>query len=441
MVAKPDLHPHEMVAELDRYVVGQQNAKKALAVALRNRWRRGRMVGTAKDMFVPKNLLITGPSGSGKTLCAKRMAAIAGAPFVKVEATAFTEIGYRGRDVQDMIQELCVIARKMTVDRMRERSNPKLTRDTENRIIEALGGKKLSKEDRKALVASYREGQLDDREVTLELAEKSDNRTMMMFGFSMPTPKKKKTLSVKRARETLLETNADRFIDQGEINAEASDWVENHGIIFVDEIDKISGKGEGDHTNFRRGVQRDLLTLVEGTTVQTQALGPIRTDQILFIAAGAFHYSDPKDLMPEFQGRFPVRVKLDALSGEDLRRVLVATEGSLVGQYDLLLKTEGVSLSVDDDAIDLMVKAAMWLNDQKNENIGVRRLNGIVEKVFEPYLYDAGQDDDEARTSKIVNGKVHVTHRDVMDRLDCDRDGVPHRRAPDAETIDKVLRR
>lgn len=397
--------PREIVSELDRFIIGQNDAKRAVAIALRNRWRRQQLDGQMRDEVMPKNILMIGSTGVGKTEIARRLAKLAGSPFVKVEATKFTEVGYVGRDVEQIIRDLVDIAINLVREKKREEVEAKAHLNAEERVLDALVGKTASPATRDSFRKKLREGELDDREIEIEVADNSNNGAPTfdipgmpgaqmgimnlsdIFGKMGGRTKTRKT-TVKDAFKPLIDDESDKLLDQDQIVQEALRAAENDGIVFIDEIDKIAAREGGMGAGVsREGVQRDLLPLVEGTTVATK-YGQIKTDHILFIASGAFHVSKPSDLLPELQGRLPIRVELNALSREDLRRILTETEVSLIKQYIALMATENVTLEITDDAIDALADIAVDLNSTV-ENIGARRLQTVMERVLDEISFTA----------------------------------------------------
>ena len=400
------LSPREIVSELDRFVVGQNKAKKAVAVALRNRWRRQALKGEMKNEVLPKNILMIGPTGVGKTEISRRLSKLAEAPFVKVEATRFTEVGYVGRDVEQIIRDLIEIAIAMEREKKRKEVKAKAELKAEEKVLDALVGNKASVATRESFRKRLRTGDLDNNEIEIEVQNTSSplqsfeipgmpggNVGMVnlgdILGKSMGGKKgKKKKMTVKESHDILVEQESDKMIEEDKIITEAKKATEDNGIVFLDEIDKVSARSDrvgGDVS--REGVQRDLLPLIEGTTVSTKH-GPIKTDHILFIASGAFQLAKPSDLLPELQGRLPIRVELDALKEEDFKRILKEPDNSLIKQYKELLKTESVNLEFTDDGIDMLAKISAEVNSSV-ENIGARRLHTIIEKVLDDISFNA----------------------------------------------------
>ncbi len=398
------LSPREIVSELDRYVVGQNKAKRAVAIALRNRWRRQALKGEMRDEVLPKNILMIGPTGVGKTEISRRLSKLAEAPFVKVEATRFTEVGYVGRDVEQIVRDLLEIAIAMEKVKKRKEVHAQALKLAEERVLNALVGDKASVATRESFRKRLRNGDLDNNEIEIAINETNQmpsfeipgmpgaNVGMInisdMLGKSMGNKSKKKRMSVKESHEILINEESDKLIEQDKIIKAAKNSTENNGIVFLDEIDKISARTDrvgGDVS--REGVQRDLLPLIEGTTVSTK-YGPIKTDHILFIASGAFQLAKPSDLLPELQGRLPIRVELDALNSSDFIRILKEPDNSLIKQYKALLKTENVDLEFSEDGIDMIANLASDVNS-KVENIGARRLHTIIERVLDDISFTA----------------------------------------------------
>tara|TARA_B110001454_G_scaffold105569_1_gene99391 strand:+ start:2228 stop:3592 length:1365 start_codon:yes stop_codon:yes gene_type:complete len=398
------LSPREIVSELDRFVVGQNKAKRAVAIALRNRWRRQALKGEMKDEVLPKNILMIGPTGVGKTEISRRLSKLAEAPFVKVEATRFTEVGYVGRDVEQIVRDLLEIAIAMEKVKKRKEVLAQSQKLAEERVLDALVGDKASIATRESFRKRLRDGDLDNNEIEIAISESNQmpqfeipgmpgaNIGMInisdMLGKSMGNKPKKKKMNVKESHEILINEESDKLIEQDKIIKDAKNSTENNGIVFLDEIDKISARTDrvgGDVS--REGVQRDLLPLIEGTTVSTK-YGTIKTDHILFIASGAFQLAKPSDLLPELQGRLPIRVELDALNSNDFKRILKEPDNSLIKQYKALLKTENVDLEFTENGIDTIANLASDVNS-KVENIGARRLHTIIEKVLEEISFTA----------------------------------------------------
>ncbi len=428
--------PREIVSELDRFIVGQKDAKRAVAIALRNRWRRQQLDDTLREEVLPKNILMIGPTGVGKTEISRRLAKLAQAPFIKVEATKFTEVGYVGRDVEQIIRDLIEVAIAMTRERLRQQVAAKAELLAEERVLDALVGDNASKDTREKFRKMLREGALADKEIEVQVAESA--------GFGLPTMDipgmpgsqlgminlndmlgkafgggkrtKARRMSVAESYDVLMAEESDKLLDEDKVVKEAISTAENHGIVFIDEIDKItarSGEQRMGADVSREGVQRDLLPLIEGTTVATKH-GAVKTDHILFIASGAFHMSKPADMLPELQGRLPIRVELRALTRDDFVRILTEPEASLIKQYVALLGVEGITISFTADAIDEIADLAAAINSGV-ENIGARRLQTVMEKLVEEISFEASERSGETVTieAAYVREKVSTLAKDA----------------------------
>lgn len=399
-----EFSPREIVSELDRFIVGQADAKRAVAIALRNRWRRLQLDEKLREEVLPKNILMIGPTGVGKTEISRRLARLAGAPFLKVEATKFTEVGYVGRDVEQIVRDLVEVAIGQTRERKRKDVRARAEGAAENRVLDALVGANASATTRESFRKKLRGGELNDKEIEIEMQSGGGGLPMFeipgmpgaqmgaisigdIFG-KMGGRTKTRRVTVEDSHELLVNEESDKLLDTDQLVQEAIGAVENNGIVFLDEIDKITGReGRSGADVSREGVQRDLLPLIEGTTVATKH-GPVKTDHVLFIASGAFHIAKPSDLLPELQGRLPIRVELQALTRDDMRRILTEPEGSLIKQYVALMATEGVTLDVTPDGIDALADIAVAVNSTV-ENIGARRLQTVMERVLDEVSFNA----------------------------------------------------
>ncbi len=407
------LSPREIVSELERHIIGQNDAKRAVAIALRNRWRRSKLDPELQEEVYPKNILMIGPTGVGKTEIARRLSKLANAPFIKVEATKFTEVGYVGKDVESIIRDLTEVAIRMTQENMRKTVKEQAEIYAEERVLDALVGDTAGEGTRANFRKKLRDGELNNREIEIEITDSSNPMGDMldipgmpgssmgminigdMLGKSLGSRTKKKKLSVEDSYEVLIAEESDKLLDEDKIVSSALDMVQQSGIVFIDEVDKIAARQDargGDVS--REGVQRDLLPLIEGTTVSTKH-GSVKTDHMLFIASGAFHYAKPSDLLAELQGRLPIRVELRALTVEDFKRILKETEASLITQYEALIGTEGVTLTFEDEAINEIARLSFEVNESV-ENIGARRLHTVMERLLEEISFDASERDGES---------------------------------------------
>ena len=429
-----DFSPREIVSELDRYIVGQQAAKRSVAIALRNRWRRQQLQGQMREEVLPKNILMIGPTGVGKTEISRRLAKLAGAPFLKVEATKFTEVGYVGRDVDQIVRDLVEVGIGLVREKKRKDVQAKAHLQAEERVLDALVGKAASPSTRDAFRKRLHDGQLDDKEIEIEVTQSAQMPSFDMpgmpggsigvmnlsdmLGKAFGGAKKARRVSVKDSYEILVAEESDKLLDQDAVVAEAIRSVEDDGIVFLDEIDKIcarEGRYGGDVS--REGVQRDLLPLIEGTTVTTK-YGPVKTDHVLFIASGAFHVAKPSDLLPELQGRLPIRVELKPLDKADFVRILNETEASLIKQSVALMGTEGVTLVFTADAVDAIAELAVEINATV-ENIGARRLQTVIERVLDELSFTAP--DRAGETVTIDAALVNETVRELAKNADLSR--------------------
>ena len=417
--------PREIVSELDRFIVGQNDAKRAVAIALRNRWRRQQLTGDLKEEVLPKNILMIGPTGVGKTEISRRLAKLAGAPFIKVEATKFTEVGYVGRDVESIVRDLLEVAIALVKDVRRKEVRANAEKNAEERVLDALVGPGASETTRESFRKRLRDGELNDKDIEIQVSDAGSGMPMLeipgapgasigainigdILGKAFGQRTKTRRMTVAVSHDVLIAEESDKLIDTDVIVAEAIDAVENNGIVFLDEIDKICSRSEAGRIGgdvSREGVQRDLLPLIEGTTISTK-YGPVKTDHVLFIASGAFHVAKPSDLLPELQGRLPIRVELRPLTREDFRRILTEPEASLIKQYVALMGTENVALTFTDDAVDALADTAAQVNSSV-EDIGARRLHTVMERLLEEVSFSGS----ELAGQRVVIDEAYVRER------------------------------
>jgi ATP-dependent HslUV protease ATP-binding subunit HslU len=415
--------PREIVSELDRFIVGQKQAKRAVAIALRNRWRRQQLTGDLREEVLPKNILMIGPTGCGKTEISRRLARLANAPFLKVEATKFTEVGYVGRDVDSIVRDLVEVGIALVREGKRKEVRALAEKNAEERVLEALVGQNARPETRESWRRQLRNNELNDKEIEIQVADTGAGFPTFdipggqvgminigdMLGKALGGRTKTRRMTVGQSYGLLIAQESDKLIDSEQITADAIKAVENDGIVFLDEIDKICSRSEAGRAGIdvsREGVQRDLLPLIEGTTVSTKH-GPVKTDHVLFIASGAFHQAKPSDLLPELQGRLPIRVELQPLSREDIRRILTEPEASLIKQYTALMATEGMTLAFTDDGIDALADIAVQVNSTV-ENIGARRLQTVMERVLDEISFDASDRDGQTVTVDAAYVKARI---------------------------------
>lgn len=436
-ITNTQMTPHDIVQALDRYIVGQANAKRAVAIALRNRWRRMQLDEQMRAEVTPKNILMIGPTGVGKTEIARRLAKLANAPFLKVEATKFTEVGYVGRDVESIIRDLVEMAMKLVREQAQQQVRDKAEDAAEERILDALlppargneydsASERTDSSTRQVFRKKLREGQLDDKEIDIELTPAGNNMDIMtppgmedmasqlqsMFSSMNKQKRESRRLTVAEARKQLIEEEASRLVNDEDIKQRAIDAVEQNGIVFIDEIDKVTKRGEnsGGGDVSREGVQRDLLPLIEGSTVSTK-YGMVKTDHILFIASGAFHLAKPSDLIPELQGRLPIRVELNALTPDDFERILTEPSAALTRQYQALLNTEGLDIEFTEAGVKRIAEIAYQVNES-NENIGARRLHTVMERLLEQALFEGGALEKQVIDQAYVDERLGELSRD-----------------------------